>query len=158
MAQVWTDYGPPAYDALRAAVAVAKRRDPLAPVTVLVPSNLCGVLVQRALAHGFGGRRGVAGLEVLTVDRIADRLAAPVLVGSGRRPITEPVLAAVWRRVLATDPGAFAPVAGHPSTVRALAGAHRELREVDDAGLDALRAGGPITADLVRLHRQVVVR
>jgi RecB family exonuclease len=156
MAQVWTDYGPPAYDALRAAVAVAKRRDPLAPVTVLVPTNLCGVLVQRALAHGFGARRGIAGLEVLTVDRIADRLAAPVLVGSGRRPITEAVLAAAWRRVLAADPGAFAPVAGHPSTVRALADAHRELREVDGAGLDALRAGGPITADLVRLHRRVV--
>ena len=156
--EVWTDYGPPAYGALRAAVAAAKRSDPLAPVTVLVPSNLCGVLVQRALAHGFGARRGVAGLEVLTVDRLADRLAAPVLVGSGRRPSTEPVLAAAWRRALAGEPGAFAPVAGHPSTVRALVAAHRELREVDEAGLDALRAGGPVTADLVRLHRQVTAR
>ena len=156
MSTVWTGYGRPAYDALRAAVAQHKRADPLAPVTVLVPGNLAGVHVRRALAHGFGGHPGVAGLDVLTADRLADRIAAPALAGSGRRPITEPVLAAAWRRVLAGDPGVFGPVAAHPSTVRALATAHRELREVNDAGLDALRAGGPVATDLVRLHRRVV--
>ncbi|MET0494380.1 MAG: PD-(D/E)XK nuclease family protein [Actinoplanes sp.] len=156
MSTVWTGYGRPAYDALRAAVAQHKRADPLAPVTVLVPGNLAGVHVRRALAHGFGGHPGVAGLDVLTVDRLADRIAAPALAGSGRRPITEPVLAAVWRRVLAGDPGVFGPVAAHPSTVRALATAHRDLREVNDAGLNALCAGGPVAADLVRLHRAVV--
>jgi hypothetical protein len=123
---------------------------------VLVPTNLVGVLARRALARGVGARDGIAALDVLTVDRLAERIAAPVLAGSGRRPVTEPVLAAAWRRALAGDPGVFAPVAGHPATVRALAAAHRELREVDDAGQDAVAAGGPIAEDLVRLHRRVV--
>ena len=46
---------------------------------------------------------------------------------------------------------------GHRSTVRALVEAHRELREVDAAVLDAIAdSGEPIAADLVRLHRRVV--
>jgi ATP-dependent helicase/nuclease subunit B len=153
----WTRYGAAAYAALRTNVAAVKRDDPLAPVTVLVPSHLCGVVARRALAHGVGGRAGVAGLSVLTVDRLAERIAAPALVGSGRRPATGPVLAAAWRRALGEDAGVFGPVAAHRATVRALVGAHRELREVDPAALDAIAASGAaIAADLVRLHRRVV--
>jgi ATP-dependent helicase/nuclease subunit B len=157
-----TGYGRAAYDALRAAVADRKRGNPLAPVTVLVPSQVAGIIARRALAHGYGEHPGIAALNVLTVDRLAERVAASALVGSGsggsgRRPVTAPVLAAAWRRALAEDPGVFAPVAEHPRTVRALAQAHRELREVDTAGLDAIAAHGPtIAADLIRLHRSVV--
>jgi ATP-dependent helicase/nuclease subunit B len=153
---VWTGYGRPAYGELRSAVASCKADDPLAPVTVIVPSNLAGVLVRRALAAGFGRCHGIAGLTVLTLDRLAERIAAPALAGSGRRPVTRPVLAAAWRRALAAEPGVFRPAADHPSTVRALADAHRELREVDDAGLDAIGSGGAVAADLVRLHRRVI--
>ena len=148
--------------ALRRTTRCAPRRrgktgDPLAPVTVLVPTQLCGVAARRALAHGVGERAGVAGLSVLTVDRLAERIAAPALVGSGRRPATGPVLAAAWRRALDEDPGVFGPVAGHRSTVRALAEAHRELREVDAAALDVIAGSRePIAVDLVRLHRRVV--
>lgn len=153
---VWTRYGAEAYDALRASVAEAKRGDPLFPVTVLVPTQLCGVVARRALAQGVGDCGGVAGLSVLTVDRLAERIAAPALVGLGRRPATGPVLAAAWRRVLGEEPGVFGPVAGHRSTVRALVEAHRELREVDAAALVAIAGSGePIAADLVRLNRRV---
>jgi ATP-dependent helicase/nuclease subunit B len=152
---VWTGYGRPAYGALRSAVADRKRADPLAPVTILVPSDLAGVFVRRALARGFGRHPGVAGLTVSTVDRLAERIAAPALAGSGRRPVTEPVLAAAWRRALAGAPGVFGPVADHPATVRALAGTHRELREVDERGLRAIATAGEVQADLVRLHRRV---
>ncbi len=156
---IWTPYGSPAYERLAEAVARAKQDDPLAPVTVLVPSNICGIVARRRLATGVGGRPGVAGISVLTVDRLAERLAAPALVGSGRRPATGPVLAAAWRAVLADDAGVFAPVAGHPATVRALVAAHRELRDTDEAGLAAIAAeGGPVQRDLVRLHREVVAR
>ncbi len=58
MAGVWTGYGRPAYGELRAAVADRKLTGPLTPVTVLVPSNLAGVLVRRALAHGVGAYDG----------------------------------------------------------------------------------------------------
>ena len=93
--------------------------------------------------------------SVLTVDRLAERIAAPALTGAGRRPATSAVLAAAWRRALAGDAGVFAPVAAHPVTVQALADRHRELREVDDAALDAIAGSGPVASDLVRLHRVV---
>ena len=155
MPVVWTSYGAPAYEALGLAVAEAKDGDPLAPVSVLVPANLCGVAARRVLARGVAGRGGVAGLSVLTVDRLAERIAAPALTGAGRRPATSAVLAAAWRRALAGDAGVFAPVAAHPVTVQALADRHRELREVDDAALDAIAGSGPVASDLVRLHRVV---
>ncbi len=155
MPVVWTSYGASAYEALGLAVAEVKDGDPLAPVSVLVPANLCGVVARRVLARGVAGRGGVAGLSVLTVDRLAERIAAPALTGAGRRPATSAVLAAAWRRALAGDAGVFAAVAAHPVTVQALADRHRELREVDDAALDAIAGSGPVASDLVRLHRVV---
>jgi ATP-dependent helicase/nuclease subunit B len=156
MSVVFTLYGAQAYEALGLAVAEAKDGDPLAPVSVLVPTNLCGVAARRVLARGTGGRGGVAGLSVLTVDRLAERIAAPALTGAGRRPATNAVLAAAWRRALAQDAGVFAPVAAQPATVQALADRHRELREVDEAALDAIAGcGEPVASDLVRLHRVV---
>ena len=93
---------------------------------------------------------------MLTVDRLAELIAAAALTGAGRRPATSPVIAAAWRRALAEDAGVFAPVAAHPATVQALAGAHRELREVADDALEAIGdCGEPVAADLVRLHRRV---
>jgi hypothetical protein len=45
---VWTGYGAAAYEALRTMVTELKRKDPLAPVTVLVPTDLCGVVARQA--------------------------------------------------------------------------------------------------------------
>jgi hypothetical protein len=86
---VWTGYGP-AYDALRAAVADRKRADPLTPVTVLAPTRAAGALARRALAAGVAGRPGIAGLSVLTVDRLAEQLATAALASSGRDPASSP--------------------------------------------------------------------
>jgi ATP-dependent helicase/nuclease subunit B len=107
---VWTGYGAAAYEALRGVVGEVKGGDPLAPVSVLVPTNLCGVIARRVLARGVAGRAGVAGLSVLTVDRLAALIAAAALTGAGRRPATSPVIAAAWRRALAEDPRVFGPV------------------------------------------------
>ena len=156
----WTAYGAQAQGELREVITEAKRTDPLAPLTVVVPSDLAGVLTRRFLASGVTEgsppRRGIAGLQILTVDRLAEQLATAALVGTGRRPATNPVLAAAWRRTLAADSGIFAHVAAHPTTVQALVDAHRTLRDLSAPGIDAVAASGPLTKDLVRLHRQVV--
>jgi ATP-dependent helicase/nuclease subunit B len=156
MAVVWTRYGPSAYAALRDLVTAVKRDDPLAAVTLLVPSQICGTAARRVLARGVGTRPGIAGLSVLTLGRLAERVATPALVAEGRRPATTAVLAAAWRRILAADPGLFGPVAAHPATVRALMDAHRQVRELDPPALAVLTGcGEPITGELVRLHRAV---
>jgi ATP-dependent helicase/nuclease subunit B len=147
-----TPYGRPAAEVLRTRVAAAKAGDPLAPVTVVVPTNFVGVSMRRWLASSGG----IAGLTLLTVYRLAELLGAPRLAATGRRPVSTPVIAAAVRRVLAYDPGIFAPVREHPSTEEALVRAHRELSEVTADALDRLAgAPGDRGKDVVRIHRAV---
>src|SRR3954447_23489550 len=57
----WVQYGKPAAEALRAAIVDAKAGEPLAPVTVVVPSNHVGVAARRLLASGTLGPVSAAG-------------------------------------------------------------------------------------------------
>jgi RecB family exonuclease len=153
-------YGPEASRALHAAVAAAKGGDPLAPVTVVVPTNYVGVAARRMLGSGALGRvtergDGVAGITFVTVYRLAELLGAPLLAAGPRRPASTPVLAAAVRAVLAEAPGRFRPVAEHPATEAALVAAHRELSTLDDRALDALARTGPRAADVVRISRRM---
>ncbi len=154
----WVRYGPDAVHALRGEIAAVKAAEPLAPVTVVVPSNHVGVATRRALASGAFGSTGGRGVGLVAVSfvtpyRLAELLAAPTLAGSGRRPVSTPVIAAAVRAALADAPGAFAPVAGHAATEAALVAAYRELREASPSGLAALAATSPRAADVVRIHR-----
>jgi hypothetical protein len=156
---VTTPYGRPALTALRDAVAAAKGGDPLAPVTVVVPSNHVGVTARRLLAGGaLGGvavgGSGVAAVTFLTAYRLAELLGSPRLAATGRRPVSTPVIAAALRRALADDPGMFAPVAAHPATETALVATFTELSDVSAHGLDALATGGRRAHDVVRTCRR----
>jgi ATP-dependent helicase/nuclease subunit B len=153
-----TAYGPAATESLHRVVVAAKDGDPLAPVTVVVPTNYVGVAARRALGSGRLGPLtpagvGVAGVTFLTAYRLAELLGAPALALVGRRPVSSPVLAAAIRAVLARDPGVFAAVAEHPATEQALVASYRELSALTDAQLQALTTAGPRTADVVRVCR-----
>jgi hypothetical protein len=154
----WTRYGREASRALRAAIAAAKGDEPLAPVTVVVPSNHVGVAARRGLASGaFGpacGRGlGLAAVTFVTPYRLAELLGAARLAATARRPVSTPVLAAAMRAALAAKPGVFAPVAEHAATEAALVVAFRELRDLTPDALDRLAATGRRARDVVRLHR-----
>lgn len=152
----WTTYGQAAYDLLVSVVAELKGSDPLTPITLLVPTDLCGVAARRELARSTAeDRTGIAALSVMTVPRLAELLAAPSLIATGRRPLTAPLLAAAWRQSLSSEPGVFRPVAAHPATVTALVSAHRHLRDLSDEQLSTLDSAGTVTREVVRLHRQV---
>lgn len=146
-------YGFEALAALRELMGEIKRDDPLAPATVVVPTNIAGTVARRSLARGVDGHPGIAGLSVTTLPRLAERLAAGHL--APRRPATGPVLAAAWRSALATEPGVFEPVAGHSATAEALVAAHREFDELSGPTLAAVAGTSPLAADVVRLHRRV---
>ena len=133
---VTTAYGRAAAQALHEQLVRAKADEPLTPVTVVVPTNSVGVATRRLLASGELGPitsrgSGVVGVTFLTVYRLAELLAAPVLAAAGRRPVSTPVVAAAVRGALAEAPGLFAPVAEHPATEEALAAVHRELSDLD---------------------------
>ena len=154
-----TAYGAAALEALRAAVAEAKRDDAMAPVTVLVPTNIAGIVARRHLARGLTPQRnGVAGIWFTTLPRLAEQLAAPTLTAQGRRPATRPITTAAIRACLDADPGVFERVAEHPSTARALARAHHALRDVDGHALEALAGTTSLVKDVVRVHRATTGR
>jgi ATP-dependent helicase/nuclease subunit B len=147
-----TAYGRAAVELLAAQVAELKGCDPLAPVTVVVPSNYMAVAARRALAARPGG---IANVTFLTLRRLAERLGGGQLAAAGRRPVSAPVIAAAMRAVLDEAPGVFAPVADHPATEQALVTAYPELRAVPDAALDAVAACSVRASDVVRIHRAV---
>lgn len=149
-----TSYGAAAYRALRSAVREAKDGDPLAPVTLIVPSERIGVAARRALARGvYGDRPGVAAVQVVTLKRFAEMTGGTELARSGRRPLTGPLLIGALRSVLAEEPGTFAPVADHIGTARALARAYRDLRPLPDDVRERLGAEGGVVGDTVRVYR-----
>lgn len=149
-----TRYGSDALSRLTQVVTELKRDDPMTPVTILAPNNIAGIVARRHLARGLSdGSTGVAGLDVTTLPRLAERIAAHTL--APRRPETRTVSAAGWRRALTEDAGVFDSVAKHPATIRALAGAHTELRDMTEDGLDTLSGATSLSPDLVALHRRV---
>lgn len=147
-----------ALEQLVAIVAELKRDDPMAPVTIIVPSNVAGRSVGWRLAAGLGdGRRGVAGLRITTLARLAESVAAVHL--QPRRPLLPSILAAAWRSELESvaasgAPWEFAEVWDHPSTVAALVTAYRELREVPESCTFGEGAGS-VPQETIGLARSV---
>ena len=121
--------------ALAAAIAEAKGTVALAPVTVAVPTNTSGVMTRRAL----GRQGGIAGVDMVTLNRLAELIAGPALAAAGRSPMSTPVIDLTIARILADDPGPFGAVATHASTVVALRELHSELRLADPAAVARLR-------------------
>lgn len=126
---------PGTLDALAAAIAAAKGDDRLAPVTIVVPTNVAGVMARRAL----GRTDGILGVDMVTLNRFAELLAGPELAHQRRQPVSTPVLDLTVRRVLDEASGSYAAVAGHPATVVALRELHRELRLAGDEAIERLR-------------------
>lgn len=139
--------GAPAVAALAETLRGLKAADPLAPVTVVVPSNYAGLSLRRSLgfgdlAAGAPAGPGLVNVRFLVLLRVAEFLGAPVLAAQGRRPLTPVVFAELVRQVLAAAPGRFAPVTGHPATVQSLVRTFQDLRRADPDGLTAIAAGG----------------
>ncbi|MBA2574630.1 MAG: PD-(D/E)XK nuclease family protein [Nocardioidaceae bacterium] len=151
---VSTGYGHAALDALRDVVAGAKAEDAMAPVTILVPNNIAGIVARRHLAHGLtDDHPGVAGIYLATLPRLAEQIAAHTL--APRKPATSAIVSSAWRSVLDAHTSVFDPVKEHPATIRALVKAHRELRDLSEDALDRVATSSKLSADLVRLQSAV---
>jgi ATP-dependent helicase/nuclease subunit B len=148
-------YGRDALTELTRLVRVAKKGDPLAPVTVLVPTNGVGVAARRWLASDG---TGVGNVSFTTVHRLAESFGAPALAAQKRRPVSPPIVLAALRHELANDAGVLAPVGDHPATEEALLRVDRELTGMTAAGLHRLSSLSRRAADVVRLHRATRAR
>ncbi len=151
---VLSPFGRPAVEALAEVVAEAQGGDPLAPVTVVVPSAPAAVSVRRAL--GRRSTTGVANVRTLALPQLADLLATPLVSAGERRPLSSTWSAALVRAGLVD---AQPPLSGVPASAaveEALTVTFARLREASDAELRALakrstRAAAVI--DRFRAHR-----
>ncbi len=146
-------HGRPATEALARVIGEAKDDDPFAKVTVLVPSNLAGLSARRLLGSGEFGGPGIVNVDFVTPFRLAE-LLAPVRT-PGRNPLTNPVLAAAVRRVLAEAPGRFAPVARHEATEAALVSLYEELSHTLRETCDAIRGASVHGASLIEVYQRI---
>ena len=153
---VCTPYGPPARERLGEQIAALKNGDPLAPVTVVVPTNIAGLATRRAL----GARvQGIAAVNFLKLFDLADRLAGRRMIDEyHRKPLSDTIISATVRSVLGDDPGLFHASAHHPATEQALVRSYRDLRDLPDEGLSELAGQSTRAADVVRICRQVRTR
>jgi ATP-dependent helicase/nuclease subunit B len=135
-------------------IHAAKADDLLERVTVVVPTNACGVMARRAL----GRRGGAVAIDMVTLNRLAELLAGPALAAAGRSPISAPVVDLTIAAVLAERPGAFAAVADHPSTIVALRELHTELRLAGDQSVHALAVASRRGGEAVRISNAIVAR
>ena len=119
--------GPEAREALWAAIAAIKERDPLAPVSVVVPSPYAALSLRRGLAAARGG---FVNVHFVVLNRVAELLGAPFLTEPRRRPLTPPVATEVTRLALLE-----APVPGLVPEPRAVAAVVATFREAIRAGV-----------------------
>ena len=134
---------------LRDVVDGLKRDDPLAPVTVVGPSNYANL----SLRHDFA-RAGFVNVRFMVFSRLAEFLGAPRMAGEGRAPLTRVIENAAVRSVAGGATGPLGDLREHSSTLRSLKQSFRELRNVSVAALDALASTSELQAETVRLYRQ----
>jgi RecB family exonuclease len=97
----------------------------------------------------------LAAVRFDTLFGLTKLLAAPQLANDSRSHVSDPIVAAAVRTVLAKSADLLAPVASHPATEQAMVRVHRELRELDSEDLDQLASQRPQAAEVVRLHRLI---
>src|SRR5262245_16839601 len=153
---VLTGHGRAAREALWEQIAAARGGDPLAPITVAVPTTYAGLSLRRDLGRRPGG---LVNVRFLSLNRVAELLGAPFLAAppdaAGRVPLTATHRAGAIRVALDATDGPFRPLASHPATTRAFAATVAELDGLTDAELERVASAGPREASVVDVARRV---
>ena len=136
-------------ESLHGVVESLKRDDPLAPVTVVGPSNYANL----SLRHDFA-RVGFVNVRFMVFSRLAEFLGAPHMASESRAPLTRVIENAAVRSVASGATGPLGELREHSSTLRSLKQAFRQLRNVSVATLDALASTSELQTEVVRLYRQ----
>ncbi|MDQ0733110.1 PD-(D/E)XK nuclease family protein [Arthrobacter sp. B1I2] len=139
-------------DALAELAVIISRvqaKDPLAPVTILVPSHASGRDVAHFLGRTLNAGAGSAGIKALTLKDLASDLIADEPAINGRRPLLPVLRLGAVTKVLTDEPGLFKDVADQPATARALA----KTPELLDAGPDLPDPALPgLMHEVLRIH------
>lgn len=142
---------------LLAAVAEAKGRDRLAPVTVVTSSGYASVFVRHALATGddTSTYRGIANVNATTLEGLVHSLGVPLLASRGLRPASASIRLEALRTEALGGGGWLGHFAEHPRALGALERALHELQRCPPAVLEAIGQTNAQSDTLVSLLRAV---
>lgn len=145
------DFGsvPTALAELARCVAEAQAGNPLAPVTVVVPSHAAGLDVTRYLGRTLNAGRGSAAVSAFTLTDLASELVAAAGAARGRASLPPILREGAIRTILAKHPGLFAAVADQPATSRAIAATSMLLDAVPTSKHADLPA---LAREVARIH------
>ena len=154
---VTTAAGWPAVDALLRHLNRRRDGDVLAPAVVIVPNAVLAVTLRRAAVRRCAvlGLPGLGGVEFMTLNRLAERLAEPALVAEQAHVATRIELLAAVRDALRQEPGRFGSVADHRTTEERLVAFYHEVSGLPPELLDELERAAPgLAGDAFRVVRQ----
>jgi ATP-dependent helicase/nuclease subunit B len=127
----------------------AQATDPLAPVTVVVPSHASGLDVTRYLGRTLNSGEGSAGVRAFTLKDLASELVADDPALNGKRPLLPVLRLGAVSKVLNDHPGLFRDVADRPATASAIAKT-AELLDAAPGPSDPALPG--LTHEVLRIH------
>lgn len=134
---------------LAVVISRAQTANPLAPVTVLVPSHASGRDVTRFLGRTLNEGAGSAGIKALTLKDLATELIADDPALAGKRPLLPVLRLGAVSKVLIDNPGLFKDVAEQPATARAIA---KTAELLDDVANPSDPALPELMHEVLRIH------
>ncbi len=135
--------GPTATAWLMGQVKALQANDPLAPVTVVVPTHHAGLHLRRRLVQG-----AYANVRFSVLARLAESIGMERLAAAGWSPLNGVTRAALIRSTLRASSGPLAPIADQGGLVDLIAALATELRRrsVATTTLTDIREAGTATA------------
>jgi RecB family exonuclease len=145
-------YGPHARERLARLVAEVKASDPLAPVTVAVPTQYVGLSLRRSLAGGSG----LLNVRFMVVARLAEYLGAPAMAAQGKQPLSPLVELAAIRSIAGemAGHGLLGGVAYHSSLHLSLRYTFQDLARLAYPDLNRLAQTDALRAQTIEWHHR----
>jgi ATP-dependent helicase/nuclease subunit A len=146
----YVPFGAPAMERLKQELERLKTSDALAPVTVIVPSNIAGLHLRRQLVQpAEDGGPGLANVRFSTLKSVVELLGTSTL-SPGRFRLDRTMSREAARAAL-SQTKEYSQFANHPATVAAFERTLREIRGAQEGALDGcVNAGGAIGELYVR--------
>ena len=154
---VTTAAGWASIDALLRHLDRERSGDVFAPAVVLVDNAVLATALRRAAVRRCAAlqRPGLAGVDFITINRLAEQLAEPVLLAEQGHCASRIELLVALRNTLRAEPGRFGSVADHRTTEERLVAFHHEITGLPDDLKDQLEAtASGLSADALRVVRQ----
>ena len=147
-------FGRPTQEALRDAVdrckAIDGTYDPLAPVTIVVPSSLVGYHIRRTLGRQPGG---IVNVQLKPLQALLELIGSGALANQGRRPLGDSFRHEAIRAVAEEDRSGFGDLPIEDAMLRTIEQRFSEFDECDEDTLELISRDGVVPRYLVDRYR-----